>query len=256
MVERHPREIKRCLREGGRALVLMDYPSRGLCIPIASFSQRTIGASPSPVIAKPVSARHEAECLEPNSAPKFEASRRNSKCLGVTSLANGTECTRGARCYRACARSLRANWDEWWVAVMALHRADYSGNHGGRKKQTSPAFRNRRRSRRSLIDRSLGWHWHVGGVNTHAIQGRSEPIERRPLLLFRQTRRGLHVFDQARCISVRIAYDNIRNALAELVATFRIRLEGIHDGWTGFHIRCWSHGRRLHQRWSSILRKS
>jgi hypothetical protein len=88
MVERHPREIKRCLREGGRALVLMDYPSRGLCIPIASFSQRTIGASPSTVIAKPVSrpgAWHETECLEPLEA-------RTSKCLGVN-LANGNERT-------------------------------------------------------------------------------------------------------------------------------------------------------------------
>ena len=93
MVERHPREIKRCLRKGGRALALMDFPSRGLCIPIASFSQRTIGASPSTVIAKPVSrpgAWHETECLEPNSAPTLEA--RTSKCLGVN-LANGNQRT-------------------------------------------------------------------------------------------------------------------------------------------------------------------
>src|SRR5262245_7402166 len=78
-------------------------------------------------------------------------------------------------------RSLRAN--ELLMMLMALHRADYAGNYSGRKQQTSPAVRLRRRSRGSLIDRRLGWH--VGGVNSHTIQGRSESIECRPLLLLR-----------------------------------------------------------------------
>ena len=139
--------------------------------------------------------------------------------------------------------------------ATALDRTNYAADYSERSNHTSPACNRRRNysSRRSLVYRSLDGH--ISGINSQAIQSRSEPVVRRLLLFLIQTLVRLHIFGQARR-KVGVAHDNIFNALAELIATFGIRLEGIHYSWTRGRILGRAERRQLRSRLCSILCKS